>query len=532
MVDFDFSQYRALVGANIKVDLRGQRSKRKYSRIVGVLLSYSVTSVMMSAFLFNRSDIFTFSFLMVSVAMMMTAFSVITGYDTLVGSTAEYDILGHHPVSSRTRFFAKITNLLFYVFLVGVPLTFPSAIFMFFAPKGNLILSVSFVLVSVLSLLFTVSGVIALYSLVIDKIPQQRLKDIISYFQIAFVFLVIIGYQIIPYLSSTHTLGISLGEIKWLCALPPSWFVSLMYLLTMSIEDTNMPLSVLAIVSLCIMFFVMVRILSRGYIHISEKLMASDKDSTRIRVRSPENFFEKIKRFLLPDQEECAGYDLMSIYIRRDRSTRMRILPGVAMPIAIMLFGIFTDQLPDPFIFGIFTGVSNVHFTVLFVTLFAAVFILGALKFSPHYDAAWVYSSTPLVGQGRFARGARKAVVIIVVGPTFALMLALFWTQMIFYHALLHTLFVFCGGWLAFTFFSIFERGMPLSRKEDKLETSNRFVKMLLSLPLFFLLSVIQYFAYQSENYAIVALVSLSVLIELVETIRIRLLNRKPREET
>jgi len=532
MRDFDYNQYKALVEANIKVDLRGQRGTRKYSRIAGVIISHLITSLMMSGFLYKRSDIFTFSFLMISIAMMMTAFSVITGYDTLVASTAEFDVLAHHPVSSKTRFLAKITNVLFYVFLIGIPLTVPSAIFMLFMFGGNILLSLSFTLVSLISLLFVVSGVIALYSLVIDKIPQQRLKNIISYFQIAFVFVVIIGYQIIPYMTSMHAFGVSLAEEKWLYALPPAWFVSLMHLLVMSVEHTNIPLSVLAIVSLLIVLYLMMRILSRGYTNLAEKLLGSDKDSLPISVSSSSRFFEKVKVFLLRDQEERAGFDLMATYIKRDRSSRMRILPGIAMPIAIMLFGIFTDQLPDPFLYGIFTGVSNVHFTVLFVTLFTAVFMLGALKFSPHYNAAWIYSASPLVARGRFARGARKAIIFLLIVPTFLLVLVLFWTQMIFIHALLHTLFIFSGGWLAFTVFSVFESGMPLSRKDDKLETSNRLLRIFLSIPLFALLMIIQYFAYQNEYYTIIAMILLSVIIELCEEIGIRILNRKFREET
>lgn len=533
MKDFDYNQYKALVEAHIKVDFRGQRGTRRYSGIARVTISYLITSVMMSAFLYNRTDVFTFSFLMISTAMMMTAFSVITGYDTLVGSAAESDILGHHPVASRTCFLAKITNVLFHVLLIGIPLSVPPAIVMLFMFDGNVLLSISFIAVALLSLLFTVSVVVALYSLVIDKIPQQRLKNIIIYFQIAFVFVVIIGYQVVPYMTRAHAFGISLVEEKWLYALPPSWFASLMYLFTVSVERINIPLSLLAVASLFIMLYVMMRILSQRYIRLAEKLLSSDKDAEQVTVRSSNRFFESMKTLLLPDREERAGFDLMATYIKRDRSSRMRVLPGITMPIAIILFGIFTDQLPDPFLYGIFTGVSSVHFTVLFVTLFTAVFMLGSLKFSPHYDAVWIYAASPLVARGRFARGTRKAIIFLVIVPTFFLVLLLFWigARIMFFHAALHTLFLFASGWVAFTVFSLFESGMPLSKKDDKFETSSRSVRLFLSIPLFIVLTVIQYFAYQNEYFTLIALIVLSVIIEVGDDIGVRILSWRFRQE-
>jgi cobalamin synthase len=154
--------------------------------------------------------------------------------------------------------------------------------------------------------------------------------------------------------------------------------------------------------------------------------------------------------------------------------------------------------------------------------LFAAHFLLVAMRNSPHYNAAWSYFAAPLVSPGRFRRGSRKAILAYIVVPTFLLLFVLYVTQMEFSHAVLHTVFIYYSMQMYFSLLSLFERDMPLSRRDEKFETANRIVRLFIAIPFFAILGVVQYFAYQEILWTVISVVLMAMAAYTVDRLSIR----------
>ena len=127
----DWQQLRALLAVGIKLDLRTSRGgmgRGKLPPFVIALITYTVMGALMAVGLRPHGDLFVYSLFTISAAMFMTALAVIMEYVTIVAHPDDFDILAHRPVSSRTYFWAKLGNMLFYVTPIALALTLPAAI--------------------------------------------------------------------------------------------------------------------------------------------------------------------------------------------------------------------------------------------------------------------------------------------------------------------------------------------------------------------------------------------------------------------
>src|SRR5262245_33347973 len=118
----DFDQWKALTITAVKLDFRvtalGQRQFGREARVVAGLIFqavfYTLFGGFIAFFVWASPDLF----LVGTVASSYTAFvigtAVILDHNSVIASPADYSILGFRPVSSRTYFAVKLTNILVY----------------------------------------------------------------------------------------------------------------------------------------------------------------------------------------------------------------------------------------------------------------------------------------------------------------------------------------------------------------------------------------------------------------------------------
>ena len=127
----DRRQLRALLVVGIKLDLRTSRAgigRGKLPPFAVALITYTVMGLLMAVGLRPHGDLFVYALFTLSAAMFMTALAVIMEYVTIVAHPDDFHILAHRPISSRTYFWAKLGNMLFYVTPIALALTLPAAI--------------------------------------------------------------------------------------------------------------------------------------------------------------------------------------------------------------------------------------------------------------------------------------------------------------------------------------------------------------------------------------------------------------------
>jgi ABC-2 type transport system permease protein len=169
---------------------------------------------------------------------------------------------------------------------------------------------------------------------------------------------------------------------------------------------------------------------------------------------------------------ERAVFDLISLYLRRDREIKVRLYPSLAYAVVFPILALVSEGLPDPFLNA---QVSFYGLLGAAMVCFSGLSAVEVLVFSAHYQAAYIFRVTPINRRGDIHDGIRKAVFINIALPSF---LALFLLFGFIWRNPLHALLVLVP-WIIimpavllvpFTFRVV----LPLSRKYQKGQQSAR----------------------------------------------------------
>jgi hypothetical protein len=132
---------------------------------------------------------------------------------------------------------------------------------------------------------------------------------------------------------------------------------------------------------------------------------------------------ETIKRHLLRNPVERAVFDLVTIYLRKNREIKVRLYPSLAYFIFYPLLAIFSEGLFDPFVksrLALFPLLGAAM--VCFVSSSAT----EALLFSEDYEAAYIFDVAPLVAIEHVYAGFRKAILVYIAWPGCAVLFILY----------------------------------------------------------------------------------------------------------
>jgi len=199
----DYEQLRSIVGIKLTMDNRRQlvAYRRKNNEEPGnafmmTLLIYGFFGAFVALSLyfipsFVLSLIVFFSYIIVMVAM-----TLITDFSSILLDTSDNTIILPRPVSGQTLFAARLTHILLYLGQLAIGLTiFPALVVII---KYGFLLFAVFLLAVALSVLTAVFVTNAFYLLVMQFASEEKLKNIINYFQILMAVLIMGGYQILP----------------------------------------------------------------------------------------------------------------------------------------------------------------------------------------------------------------------------------------------------------------------------------------------------------------------------------------------
>ena len=119
----DPHQYWHLLRISLVLDFRRQSAvssgQSTQSALLMTCLVFGFFSLMLALFTFRTLNAFLYSFMFLAYSMVMVAFIVLSEFGATIISPDDYEILGHRPIASRTYFAVKLSNLLFYVLVIG-----------------------------------------------------------------------------------------------------------------------------------------------------------------------------------------------------------------------------------------------------------------------------------------------------------------------------------------------------------------------------------------------------------------------------
>lgn len=444
-------QFRALLRAYVLMDFRSQQfgrataSKPKdlITPLFWVVGQYLLLSVIACAVLFARVDGFFFAMVNLGVSMLVIGTSLIVEFNEVVLDAEDLNVIGHQPIPLRTYSAARMTNLLGYVLLMTAALNlFPAIMGLGLRDTGWMYLP-AYIAAAFLGNLAVVGFLLLLYTTWMSGRPGDGVREVLAWTQTILIMVAFYGGQAV-FRDSQDRLEMAAYNLPdWIMYLPPAWLASFVDSTSMASNGVKWwILGAGVLVNVGLWALVMQRI-SIAYARMQPAGTAWRR-ATLPSLREPGRLGGTLTRLLAGSRAEAAAFWLCSTMLRRDHDLRMRSWPSLGMVIALVLLGLFTGQLGDPFVTQAPTA-AVLPIACLYLLAYPLPSIIHNLNFSRDHAASWLLWSAPVSDRVAFAEGMRKAVTYKILFPLLIALLVVFtiaWRD--FWHALFHA----AVGWL------------------------------------------------------------------------------------
>ncbi len=469
----DGRQLRALVAAGIRLDMRSAR-RRGRSRLgmppmIGMLVTYLIIGSFLAVSLIRTTDPFTFGLLTLSAAMFMTAVTVIMEYSSIVVNPDDHDILAHRPVASRTYFWAKIANLLFYVCSTALALTLPATVAVAWRFAGGVPLALTYEALALMACVAAAAFVVLLYSTAIRVFDAQRFSRAITYVHTITTLVLTFGYVLVPRMLMREGITIEIAPGAWTWFTPPAWYAGALELAAGGVSARALGLAGMSVASTILLLALALSLISLDYSRRIAELSSSSSDirSDRRGNRLARGF-DVIGRWSCRSDEERAGFDLLGRVMQRDRRLRMRIYPAFGLPLAVYIFGVVTRSFSDPFGPGTVEEGLPVQELLGFYCVFITLFFATGMTQSDQWKASWIFHAAPLRDPVGIIVGARKLVIWRYLVPFFIMLFVLLSLVIPPLSAAVYLTLTLILSLLAFALLSLASPYLPLSQAVEK----------------------------------------------------------------
>ena len=484
----DYPQFRAILQTKLMLDVRrprgafAQRSNKNRNMFALTLVSLAFMGVFISPLVAKvQSPLVSLTFIH-AVIMVMLAMSLLGDYSTVLLDTTDNHVLLPRPVSRRTVLFARLAHIFTYLLLITASLG--AATFV----VGTIVRGGAFLPAFALSLTLSVGlivGVVSLAYLVgMRLIPEERLRDLLTYAQIVMLVVVVAGYQLVPRLvGSAVKAKLDLAAQNWIYFCPPTWMAGLVDLALGNRGAAQVVLSIealLAPVLLLLIVAVLAPTFQPAALEGDRTGSAKRAAAGAIRQRWP----AVLARLVARNPAERGAFDLVWRLAGRDRLYKLRVYPGLAFAFVFALIWMLTGPERGQTVTLGGLPQTDRHLILLYCASLAAPAALLHLRFSSQFEAAWIYSALPLYRPGEVLLGAFKAVMVRLMLPTFAVLAAIalvVWGWRVLPDVLLASVVLVL---ICLIEALLVGRHLPFSESAGAMESSGRTLRSMLLMPI------------------------------------------------
>ncbi len=495
------------------MSLRGKKKRNKYARAISIVASYSLSSIYLGWSL--SSLFFEPAYLLVTstVVLFLASFSVINAYPMIMMDEEEEAMLQRFPISRKTIFAARVTNLFQYLTLIGLPFIIPLMLFMNqpTIPASDVWL---YGAVMFFEIFWTTGFFIVVYGLLMLKARSS--SRVLTALQIIFILSLLFLYQTLPSIGSSMIDWISVLDSDVAYIFPPAWFTGLYF----SIQGiTYFSVQNAAVIILAVSTLLILLLLRSRFVFYPkpETVQAQPSDSSNIDI---DWFYKLLTVFSPRTYGGKAGYNMFQQNLYRDVALRVRLIPVILLPVAVAMYGLFSHQLDSPFYQRILESDTAVHISVLVFFLFVARNAVLTTMYTRQNEATWIFSLVPKKQLHDYAKGVAQGIIWTVCFPLVLIIVIIFTISMYWEEALLQGLFIFVAIRFQVHMLALFQNTIPFSIPEDKLSSANRVIQLLIILPFLMLFLVIHFLT--SHDYLLFAGVLLGVEITTQFIARLR----------
>ncbi len=484
--EINWPQYRALLRATFLMETRGRTAVKPYRRTASLVFSYLLASGYLAWSLASRFYEPAYVLISFTVSMYLAGLTVITSYSFHLLDSSDERILHQFPISEKTLFAVRSTNLFLYIFLVSIPFYLPLAFFFYLhAAEPD---TVAYFLVVLFLYSFWTSCLFLILYNVLTQLFSNTTR-LFSNVQIVFILLLLFFYQSLP--------GFDSSAVDWQKLLtgvlpyvfPPIWYCSLFWSLQGYAVIPAQTVAMLLGSGTLILFLLLLR--SRLLL-LPRVTMTLPAEQTR---RQPlHRIFFSLMTIVRPrERRKKGGFDFLRTQLHRDRLLQIHLLPVLLMPVAITVYGLLTGQCRSP-MYGqlLKSRETMMHLPIIIFYMFATRHVIQTITHTRFVQARWIFQMIDSRALEQYAKGVYSSVQWNVMFPLAFLLALLLAFAMPPLDAALHGLFLLLGSRFQIATWTVFQTSVPFSQYEDKFTSAQRMTQFLFIIPYIALLCAFQ----------------------------------------
>ncbi|RYG01062.1 MAG: hypothetical protein EOO02_13555, partial [Chitinophagaceae bacterium] len=264
--------------------------------------------------------------------IFMMAMTLITDFSSVLLDTADNQIILPRPVNGKTLFMARLIHILIYLVQFSISISIIPVVIGFIV-KGPVV-GAMMILTSQLAVLFSVSLTYILYLLVLRYSNEQKVKDIVSNFQIAMTIFFVAGYQVVPRLIDFVDLEATYNPAWYSWLLPPVWMAMAIEAVSAGIYDTqHLMMLILAIAFPILLFWAMNKYLAPNFAKQLDALSNASQKNVKVSsevVKTSAGISTRLGRLISRSAVERASFSNTWRITGRDKSFRLQLYPSLA----------------------------------------------------------------------------------------------------------------------------------------------------------------------------------------------------------
>ena len=450
----------------------------------------------------------------ISFAMLIfMLFSVyISEYSAVLLDTTEKSFYGALPIGKNEISTAKNIHIAYYIGTIAASMMLPSVVVGFIS-KG-ILYGLVFTLVSIVIVVVCLHLAGVIYYLLLKVFSGEKLKDILSGFQIFMTIAIILSYQIVPRVVSIA--GFSKGQITFspvYFLLPSAWFSAILE----SLFGAGGEWYIYVLAGITVPAVILLEVLYKKKVMPEfegelDKLTETAKENKSL---SP--FSKLMCKLLSKDEQENAFMKLVLIQVSRNRDMKLKLYPQLAnvfiLPIIMVLPQITGEKGFTGFIENLRQGrwgLALLYFTGL--TSASIYMIIGQTE---NPESIMFYQILPIENLSKCIRAGIKVVLFRYLTPIFvalsALLLGVYGFGVIPDLVIAYLSFIFVTGFII----RISAWVLPFSYESDAASAGNNLLMFFMSLFVFAILGWIHIFWLKTLELQLIGIVVM-ILANLV----------------
>ncbi len=465
----------------VYLNWRQKQQKENSNPLLLTLLLYGLFGLFAALMIFAIQSLVMAMIFLHSYLLFMMTMTMITDFSAVLLDTTDNQVILPRPVNGKTLFMARLAHILVYLLQFTIALTLLPVLCIF------ILFGFATGLASIATLLLTVALAVfvtyLLYGLILRFSNEQKVKDIVGYFQVFMTVFFAVGFQVMPRITNFSHLATSFTVHWYSYFLPPVWMaMTLDAVHQVQADAPHIVMIVCALLMPLLTFWIMFKYLAPAF---ARKLAALNNTGSTTKsetgTKQTKSLSEKISGLLCISGTEAAGFELVWKITGRDKGFKIQFYPSLAYLLVFVFVFVFKSgqniattwqQLPGTrlFLFFVYIGTFSISNSRIFI------------EFNENFQASWIYQSTPVVHPGRLITGGLKALLTKFFLPVYLLLccFALYvWGPAViddFVFGLFTNILIF----LIIAILS--EHYLPFSRQQNTRQQTGRFAQVLVQM--------------------------------------------------